>query len=297
MKILGENTNSVKFKEADGNILTLPKNPQRTIVCLNSILDIWYMAGGTSLTRIKGEVNVPEEAQDLPLLGSISAINRELIMELEPDFLIVSSSDYQKSLRDFFAKEGIPGVSIDYATYDDFRVIFDLFTRLTGKRDIYQRTLLPIERNVQSIINQVPRKDPPPQICILFASTKYVKVETRNSITGDFCEKLGARNIYNESVIEKATRVDLSLEYILEKDPDIIFVTTMGDIEKCKNRINMDVSSSDIWGGLSAVKSHRFIYLDKSYSIYKPNRFYPKAFKIMADYLYPNASIKLSGNY
>ena len=293
MAVLAETDTYVSFKEAGGDVVQLPKNPERTIVCLNSILDVWYMAGGTSLARVKGTINIPEEAENLPQLGSISTLNTELMMELEPDFLICSYSDTQRKVRDFFAGEGVPGVSINYATYDDFRVILDLFTRLTGKRDIYREVVVPLEEQVQGIIKQVPGLDASPRVCILFASTSYVEAETQNTITGYFCEKLGAENIYKESTIEQATRVQLSLEYILEQDPDIIFATTMGDVEKCKARVELDVVSSDIWGGLTAVKTGRFIYLDKAYSIYKPNRFYPEAFKIMAEYIYPDAEFTL----
>lgn len=293
MEIIEDSDTHVKFRESGGEIVELPKNPQKVIITLNSILDVWYMAGGTSRARVKGKINVPEEAKDLPILGSIASLNTELMMQLEPDLLIVSSSDYQRKVRDLFVSEGVPGVSIDYADYDDFRVILDLFTRLTGKRDMYKNSVIPIEEKVQTIINQVPKSVTPPRVCILFTSTRYVKVETQNTITGYFCEQLGADNIYKETTIKGATRVALSLEYILEQDPDIIFATTMGDVEKCKARIEMDIVSSDIWGGLTAVKNGRFFYLDKSYSIYKPNRFYPEAFKIVAEYLYPDTGFVL----
>lgn len=296
MKIIEETDNFVKFREADGNIVLLPKNPQRVIVCLNSILDLWYMAGGISIARVNGSINVPDEAEDLPLLGSISTLNTELMMELEPDFLIISYSDYHKKIRDFFLSEGIPGVSLNYSTYEDFCTILDLFTRLTDNRDIYNKTITSIQIKVQSIIDSVPKLDIPPSVCILFATTNYVKVETQNTITGYFCEKLGADNIYKETIIEGSTRVNLSLEYILEADPDIIFVTTMGDIEKCRARMEMDIINSDIWGDLKAVKNNRFIYLDPSYSIYKPNRFYPAAFKIIAGYIYPDTEFTFKEN-
>lgn len=292
MKILNETESSVVFLQKDGRVVELPKNPQRAVIALNSILDVWYMAGGESIARLNGSINVPEEAENLPILGSISTVNIELLMELQPDFLVTTTSSYQDEVKDIFEQEGVPTVSISYNNFADFCVIFDLFTRLTGERELYENYALEIEMQVNSVINQVPEGEAP-TICILFASTRYVKVETQNTITGSTCQQLGAINIYQESAIEEATRVDLSLEYILEQDPDIIFVTTMGDIDKCKSRMEQDVISSDIWGGLSAVKEGRFYYLDKSYSIYKPNRFYPEAYKTMAQFLYPDINFEI----
>ena len=287
MAVLEETDTTVNFREADGDIVIIPKNPKRTIVCNNSIMDLWYMAGGESLARIRGSVNVPEAAEGLPLLGTAGTLNTELMMELEPDFLVFAVSGIQSEAGAFFTAEGIPCVEIDYKTYDDFGVILDLFTRLNGTRDIYESTVIPIEKRIELIIDQLHTPETAPTVCIMFATTKYIKVETQNTIAGYFCEKLGAQNIYTDNLIEGATRVDLSLEYIMERDPDIIFVTTMGDIEKCRARIERDIVSSDIWGKLSAVKNGRFIYLDRSYSLYKPNRFYPEAFQLMADFIYP----------
>ena len=290
MAILDESETTVTFREADGSIVELPKHPGRPIVALNSILDLWYMSGGSSLARVRGSINVPEEAAELPILGSIGNLNTELMMELEPDFLVFTTSEAQLKARELFSGEGVLSVAISYNTYDDFRVVLDLFTRLNGRDDLYEELLMPIQRGVQGIINQVPDGEGP-SVCILFASTRYVKVETENTITGDYCKDLGARNIYAGRKGE--SRVELSLEYILEQDPDLIFVTTMGDVEKCRARMDKDIIASDIWGDLSAVRNGRFFYLDKSYSIYKPNRFYPEAYRIMAEYLYPETEFSL----
>lgn len=293
MAVVGENEDTVSFRQADGTVVDLPKNPQKSIILLNSLLDLWYMSGGTSLARLKGTVSVPPEAMDLPVVGRISSINLEMIMEMEPDFVVVSTTSYQDGVRNLCRDENIPVVSIAYRTFDDFQVIMDLFTRLTLRRDIYDTVLEPIKAQVASIINQVP-KDVKPTVCILFSGTKYVKVETPNTIAGSMCEQLKAENIYKDQAIDGATRVDMSLEYIFEQDPDVILVTTMGDVEKCKARVQQDVESSDIWGELSAVKNGRYIYLDKSYSIYKPNRFYPEAYKTMAEFLYPDTTFILN---
>lgn len=284
MRILGETADTITFQETTGKIVELPKRPTRTIVCLNSILDVWYMAGGTSLARVQGDIDVPPEAMDLPLLGTFSNLNTERIMELEPDFLIFTNSDTQFKVRDLFTSEGVPSVRIDYQNYDDFRVILELFSKLNDNPEIYHNFVQPLQLEVQEVIQKIPA-EVAPSVCILFASTTYVKVETESTVTGDFVKRLGGKNIYAGNKGE--TRVDLSLEYILEQNPDIIFVTTMGDVDKCKARLQSDIIESDIWGALTAVKNGRWYYLDKSYSIYKPNRFYPEAFRIMSHFLYP----------
>jgi iron complex transport system substrate-binding protein len=291
MAVLGETESSITFRQASGEVVEVPRHPRRALVTHNSIMDLWYMAGGSSLARVRGSSNVPPEAEDLPILGSIGSLNTELIMELESDLLIVyDTSDYQRELGSFFAEEGVPTLAVAYDNYDDMRVILDLFTRINGTEELYREKLVPLQREVQKVIDRRP-DTPSPRVCILFASTRQVRVETDKTVTGDMLRRLGAENIYSDSMIEDATRVDLSVEYIMEEDPDIIFVVTMGNLEECRARIEQDVVSSDIWGELSAVKNGRFYYLDPAISLYRPNRDYPEAFRIMAEYLYPDADI------
>ncbi|MDC7223926.1 MAG: ABC transporter substrate-binding protein [Spirochaetales bacterium] len=291
MAVLAEDESTVTFRESGGRVVVLPKNPEKTVVCLNSLLDLWYMAGGKAIARVHGEVNVPEEALGLVDLGSFNSIDREKILELEPDLVIFSAG--QRRECDFFRAEGIPSVSINYSNYKDFPVILDLFTRLTGSREIYDEEYKSQQEQIQSIIDQVPEGKRPSYV-ILFASPGYVKVETDNTVAGYNLMLLGGRNICQERVTEGAARVDLSLEYIVMQDPDVIFVTTMGDVDKSLARMQEDLESSDVWGDLTAIKEGRFHVLDKSYSIYKPNRFYPEAFKLEAEYLYPQVDFTLT---
>ena len=83
-------------------------------------------------------------------------------------------------------KVAVPVITIDYKTSDDSMVITDLFTRLTVRGDIYYCVIIPIQNQIQSIINHVPERNHP-RICILFSGTRYVKVETENTITGSIC--------------------------------------------------------------------------------------------------------------
>lgn len=289
MTVLGESDSSVTFRQASGDVVEVPKRPRRALVTHNSIMDLWYMAGGTSLARVRGSSNVPPEAEDLPILGSIGSLNTELIMELEPDLLIVyDTSDYQREIAAFFKQEGVPTLAIAYDNYDDMRIILDLFTRINGTEELYREKLIPLQTEVQEIIERRP-DSPAPSVCILFASTRNVRVETDRTVAGDMLRRLGAENIYKDVMIEDASRVDLSIEYIMEQDPDMIFVVTMGNLEECRERMEKEVVSSDIWGDLSAVKNGRFQYLDPAISLYRPNREYPEAFRIMAEYLYPEA--------
>ena len=72
--------------------------------------------------------------------------------------------------------------------------------------------------------------------------------------------ELCAHNIAddNEGLLE-----DLSLESVIEADPDYILVMTMGSEKNAKTYMAENIENTPAWSELSAVKNGRYIYLPK----------------------------------
>jgi iron complex transport system substrate-binding protein len=277
----------VTYTEWDGTVVNLSKNPERVIVLLNSLLDLWYLSGGTAVARVKGSINVPEEAKDIVDLGSFSTPNVEQIFALEPDLVIFSgSSSSQIKVRELVEQNKIESVSVRYTNYADFMPILELFTDLTGRKDIFDAKIADIRQQVDSIVSKVPGGKKP-KVFILFSSSKSVSAELPVGGTGTLVEMMGAENIVSTSPVENATRIDFSLEQKVVRDPDIVLIKTMGNIEKAKERIKKDVSDNDAWAGLRAVKEGRVYYLPKDLFMYKPNARFPEAFEYLGKIFYP----------
>ena len=94
---------------------------------------------------------------------------------------------------------------------------------------------------------------------------------------------LRCRNIADRdnSILE-----DLSIEKIIEEDPDFIFVTTMGDDEAAMDVLAKSLTENPAWGTLSAVKEDRYIVLPKDLFHYKPNDRWGESYEMLADILY-----------
>ena len=143
-----------------------------------------------------------------------------------------------------------------------------------------------MKEQVENTVKKVSGREGP-KVLILFSSSKSVTCELPGALTGDMADMLGAENIVSDIPIEGSTRVQFSMERIVERDPDIILITTMGDVEKCKDRIKEDIESNQAWGALRAVKEGNVYYLPKEFYIYKPNAKYPEAVEYLAKILYP----------
>lgn len=290
--IQSETNQQITLADPLGNVTVVNKRPQRVIVLMNSILDLWYLAGGTAVARVTGEENVPAEAKDIEQVGGFGTPNAERIVALKPDLVILTSTTAaHRALEEVLKQNGITCLYVNYQTYDDFISYLDLFTRITGREDIFNTKIRSIKEEVTAIANKVSAQ-PKPRVLILFATTKAVQSELPNSLVGDMTKRLGAVNIAGDAPVEGAARVDFSMERIIERDPDYILITTMGDEATVRAKIKQDLESSPAWAELRAVKEGNVRYLDKELFIYKPNARYAEAMGALAKILYPGARLK-----
>ncbi|MCT4543088.1 MAG: ABC transporter substrate-binding protein [Vallitalea sp.] len=287
--ILNETETAVTYKNPLGDEVTITKNPKKVVVLMNSILDIWYLAGGEAIGRVSGSVNVPEAANDIEQVGKVNEPSIEKILALEPDLVILSSTRSQHvEMKDILSSNNIECAYVDISSdpYSKFNETLKLFTMITEREDIYNTEIKKIQEEVTDICDKT-KNEEQPKILILFGSSKYVKAELPCGLVGNMVEMLGANNIITGSPVEGSSKVTFSLEKIIQEDPDKIFIIPMGEIEQVKARIKEDLESNEAWATLTAVKENNIHYLPKDLFHYKPNARYPEAFMHLAKILYP----------
>ena len=287
--IINETEDSITYKDPLGNENTFKKNPERVIVLHSSFVDLWYLAGGEAIARCSGKTNIPEGAKEVEQIGSAFSPNLEKIIALKPDLVILSSvTSKQAELKDALKENNIQALYLNtsYKPYESFIDTLYLFTRITDKKDIFDTKIADIRNEVELIKDKV-KNEEKPKVAILFSSTRSVSTELPTSLTGEIVEMLNGDNIVKDTQVEGATKVDFSIERIIERDPDMIFITTMGDLEKVNKRIKEDIQANEAWSSLRAVKEGKIYYLPKELFTYKPNAKYPDAVKYIAELLYP----------
>lgn len=287
--ILNETGADITVADPDGREAVLKKKPQRVAVLINSMLDLWYLAGGTAAARVSGEESVPPEAENIEQVGSYGNPNTEKLIALRPDLVILSSTmSSHRELRDILEQSNISSLYVNYSVYDDFVNYLDLFTRLTGREDLFVTRIAEIRGDVEAVTVKT-RDLEKPRVLIVMATGTSVQCELPVSLVGDMVRRLGAENIAADQSTGNKARVEFSMERIVERDPDVILATTMGDVEKSRSRLREDIESNAAWAGLRAVKEGRVYYLPKDLYTYKPNARYPEAMEGLAKILYPEA--------
>ena len=80
---------------------------------------------------------------------------------------------------------------------------------------------------------------------------------------------------------------DLSIEKIIEEDPDMIFITQQGsDSEGAKKALEDALTGNPAWAGLTAVKEGRVHMMDKSLYHLKPNARWGEAYEKLEKLIY-----------
>jgi iron complex transport system substrate-binding protein len=83
------------------------------------------------------------------------------------------------------------------------------------------------------------------------------------SLSGDILEKTGGKNIAADfpEMKEYPQYAQLSVERIIEANPDVIYLITHGDPKSVKKAFEGEMMKNEAWKNLDAVKQNRVVIL------------------------------------
>ena len=284
--VIAETSETVSCRLPDGSLSVLPKHPKRTVVLLTSLLDLWVQAGGAVVGRCAGDLRVPDRTRQAEEVGSFNNPNVEKIIALEPDLVISSDVGNFRAIIPLLEQNDIAYAYFNYVNYYDYRHILDLFARINGTRDRVDAALEKMTVEVNRIIRDCAAYTPP-RVLVIFTTSNSVSCELPGSQVGVMLSLLGAENVLSDQYrLRDKTRVDFSLERIVQLEPDIILLNTMGGVEECRDRLRKEYETNAAWSTLQAIRNDRFHVLPKEYFLYKPNDEFPEALRYLAELLY-----------
>ena len=211
-------------------------------------------------------------------------------MALNPDFVIMTSGtggrggdSSQADLRDALVGAGIPVAYFEVTTFDDYERLMRTFTDITGRADLYDQNVAKVAAAIDAVVGAVPAENPPTAL-LLTTFSGGTRVQSSGTQTGAMLADLGVNNLADEN---KSLLKDFSLEAVIEMDPDFIFVIPMGnDTEAAMRNLEEATAANPAWGSLSAVQNGRYITLDPTLYLAKPNAQWGAAYQGLFDNLY-----------
>lgn len=286
-QLLGEDDGTIKFKDLQGEEISIKKKPKRVICAYNSYLDLWYKSGGSVVGKIEDSKDkVVPGAKDAAIIGSASNPSLELILNLEPDLVILSPSfKAHKELAKNLKEQKIDYIMVEANSLKDYLFVCYLFTAINDKKDLYKNLGEDILSQVNDVKDRVP-KDKNYKAAIIFASPKALNLRTSNTMLGEMVKDMNLINIAD--VFKDKETVNFSMEELIKEDPDFIFVQIMGTDEKAvKEVLEKEAESNEAFKELKAVKNKRYLILPKDLYLYKPNDRYGEAYLKLGQMIYP----------
>lgn len=283
-----QETQAVTFTDDLGRQVTV-ENPQRVAVLIGSYADIWCLAGGKdTLVAAANDAWTSFDlglGEDVANLGGVKETNLEVLLAAQPDLVLASSNTAaQVDLLPTLEQAGLNVAYFMVSNFDEYLHMLDICTQITGREDCYQQYGQALEEQVEQARQRADGSQP--KVLYVRATGSSCKVKnSQDSVLGEMLADLDCINIADSqsSLLEQ-----LSLEVILQEDPDFIFAVLQGsDPTDAQRTLDETLLSNPAWQGLTAVKEGRFHVMDDQLYNLKPNARWGEAYEQLAQILYP----------
>lgn len=278
-----------EFTDFAGRRITLGKKPERVVVLVPSILSYVDTVGGSVVGRPSVRIgDVPASMQKAEEVGQVYNISMEKVVSLKPDLVILNAQLHNKFIK-LLDSNQIQSVVLQPKTYEETKQALLMTGKIYGNEKAAAAKNQSMDTEVQKIIAALPKT--PQKIVILHATPSNVTVELENSIAGSTAKLLGFTNVAagGKALEGRPEKTPYSMEALVEKDPDIIFITSMGAKEKIESRLQADVKGNPAYAALRAVKNNRVCVLPEDLFLLAPGLRFPEAVQLMAKDVYPEA--------
>ncbi len=277
----------IHFVDDLGRQVTVDR-PERVACLISSFADIWHLAGGAD--QIVAATNATWTYFDLPLrddvvnLGPAKELNLEQLIACEPDLVLAScGTDRNVELESVFDDLGMPVAYFDVNDFDDYLRVLRICTEITGQEERCEMYGTQVAEQVKAAAARADGSQP--RVLYVRATGSGCKVKnSQNSVLGEMLADLGCVNIADR---EDARLEQLSMEVILQEDPDYIFaVLQSADPADAERVLNETLLRNPAWESLTAVQEGRFYVMDPKLYNLKPNGRWGEAYEKLADILY-----------
>jgi len=233
--------------------LTLERQPSRIVSMSPTATEMLFAIGaGGQVAAVDSNSNYPKEAPTTDL--SAYEPNLEAIAGYKPDLVVYS--DDPGELAAGLGKLGIPALAQPAAKgLEDTYAQLDQLGRATGHAAEAGQLTATMRAEVAKI-TAASRPERP--LTYYHELDKNLYTATSKTFIGQLYGQLGLKNIADAADKDASGYPQLSAEYVVKADPDLIFLADT----KCCGQSAKTVAGRDGWDQITAVKSGGVVELD-----------------------------------
>ena len=281
--------------------ISFDKEPE-TFVVANYIFNFLLVGGKDSLGQVVGMtqdgwedtrygeyhalLDAYPEIADIPSIGGYhdNVLDRERILELEPDVLLINRSQYTDNETSIPVWEAA-GIRVVVLDYHKMLMANDILSttilgRLLHKEDTAAELCEACENGYETVaerIAEIPEEEKNKKVYVELGNLGAGTIGNSydGMLWGAIVDNIGAVNMAKDKLAEGYGPLDM--EYILETNPDIVIIggsIWADDTENDQMRMGLMVNESqaqerlknfvnrDWWQGLDAIKNGRIYAVD-----------------------------------
>jgi iron complex transport system substrate-binding protein len=239
-------------KEPTTSGAAAPEAKQRIVSLSPTAPEMLFAIGaGGQVVAVDSNSNYPKEAPKTDL--SAYEPNVEAIAGYKPDLVVYS--DDPGDLKAGLDKLSIPAIQQPAAkTLDDTYAQLDQLGRATG----HAAEAGQLATTMRAEIAKIAAAKPERPLTYYHELDKNLYSATSKTFIGQLYAQLGMENIADAADKDASGYPQLSAEYVIKSDPDLIFLADT----KCCGQSAKTVAARDGWDGLTAVKTGGVVELD-----------------------------------
>ena len=269
-----------------GRKISLAKKPERIVVTSAGFLEPLHAVGAEIVGRPDSKNKMPDWAKGLASVGAVYQIDVERLLSCAPDLVIINKGMNEKLLP-VLEENKIPALVVELKTYDDVKRGLKIFSAVSGNTEAGEKIIREMDAEIKSVLDKMPKEKL--RVAILHSTAQGLSVQLDGSIAGSIVKMFGWENVAaGMTPLEKnPDAAPYSMETLAEQNPEIIFVTSMGDADEIKSNMLKAIAANDAWQAIGAVKNNRLYFLPQDLFLLSPGLHYPDAVRTMAKLIHP----------
>ncbi|AWP27625.1 ABC transporter substrate-binding protein [Paenibacillus glucanolyticus] len=277
----------ITFQDSTGRTITLKEQPKRVVVLSPEFLDLLYAVGGKAAGRMEASgVSIPEEAESVSSVGTVSQINLEQVVALSPD-LVIGQPRFHKELVQSLESSGIPVALMSLSDYEDMKSKAEWMSRIAGTVEQLPAKLQALDDRVNDILAKLPGESP--TFINLNVTPGGISIQKDGTSGLEIAKMLGLTNAAGEleASPNSPTTSPYSMETLVKQNPDYVFMIIHGQKAVGDKKIQEELESNPAWSSLGAVKNQKVIVVPSNLFLTNPGLHYDEALVYLAKLIYP----------
>lgn len=246
----------IEITDLSGRKVTFDKVPESFATLSMGDMDIIHALGGKIVGRPDTKLTLPDELKKAQVIGNAHQPNFEQIVSLKPHVL-VANNGFQKNVPTVEG-QGTQVIISSANSVQDIQKNIELYGTVMKKEDKAKEII----QKMNDQMKKYEKKSDVKALLVYGAPGTYLAA-LPTSLSGDILEKTGGKNIASDfpETKEYPQYAQLSVERIIEANPDVIYLITHGDPKSVKKAFEGEMMKNEAWKNLEAVKQNRVVIL------------------------------------